>query len=239
LVSREGIRDGTYPEAAPLPSETVLAETYRVTRMTARQAVDVLKAEGLVRSEHGRGVFVRRRPVVIRSARNRFTREFRETGKGAYDVEMKALGRTPKTELVELGPVVPPAEVAERLRLDPGEQALIRRRRMYADDDPMQLATSFVPWSLAEGTQMTTPDSGRGGIYSRLADMGHQPVRFTEDVEIRMATEDEARFLDLPAPEPVFYLVRTAFDASDRPVEICEHVMPGDRWALTYEWVAD
>jgi GntR family transcriptional regulator len=120
--------------------------------MTARQAVTVLKAEGLVRSEHGRGVFVRRRPVVIRSARNRFTREFRETGKGAYDVEVKGLGRTPKTELVELGPVFPPAEVAERLRLGPGEQALIRRRSMYADHDPMQLATSFVPWSLAEGT---------------------------------------------------------------------------------------
>jgi GntR family transcriptional regulator len=63
---------------------------------------------------------------------------------------------------------------------------------MHADHDPMQLATSFVPWSLAEGTQMTTPDSGRGGIYSR------------------MASEDEARFLDLPAPGPVLYLVRTA-----------------------------
>jgi hypothetical protein len=91
------------------------------------------------------GVFVRRRPVVIRSARNRLTREFRETGKGACDVEMKALGRMPRAELVELGPVVPPAEVADRLGLEPGEQALIRRRRMYADDEPMQLATSLCP----------------------------------------------------------------------------------------------
>jgi GntR family transcriptional regulator len=44
-----------------------------VTRMTARQAVDVLKTEGLVRGEHGRGVFVQR-PTVHRLARNRFTR---------------------------------------------------------------------------------------------------------------------------------------------------------------------
>jgi GntR family transcriptional regulator len=236
---RESIRDGTYPEGSALPSESALAETYGVTRMTARQAVDVLKAEGLVRSEHGRGVFVRRRPVVIRSARNRFTKQFRETGKGAYDAEMKALGRTARTELVELGAVAAPAEVAERLRLDPGDQALIRRRRMYADDEPMQLATSYVPWSLAEGTQMTTEDTGPGGLYSRLADVGHRPVRFTEEVAIRMASEDESRFLNLPAPEPVFYLVRTAYDDSERPVEICEHIMPGDRWELTYEWAAD
>lgn len=101
---------------------------------------------------------------------------------------------------------------------------------MYADE-PMQLATSYVPWSPAEGTQMTTEDTGPGGLYSRLADIAHRPVRFTEEIAIRMASEDESRFLNLPAPEPVFYLVRTAYDACDRPVEICEHTMPGDRWS--------
>jgi hypothetical protein len=37
----------------------------------------------------------------------------------------------------------------------------------------------------------------------------------------------------------VFNLFRTAFDESGAPVEICEHVMLGDRWLLTYEWAAD
>jgi GntR family transcriptional regulator len=73
-------REGQDPEGTPLPSETQLAEMYDVTRMTARQAVDVLKNEGLVRSEHGRGVFVRQRATVHRLARNRFTRQRRETG---------------------------------------------------------------------------------------------------------------------------------------------------------------
>ena len=127
---RAGIREGRYPEGTPLPSESQLAEIYDVTRMTARQAVDVLKNEGLVRSEHGRGVFVRQRPTVHRLARNRFTRQRRETGKGAYDVEMKELGFTPGVELVEVGPVTPPVEIVKRLHLEPGEQALIRRRRI-------------------------------------------------------------------------------------------------------------
>jgi GntR family transcriptional regulator len=179
---RAGIREGRYPEGTPLPSESQLAEMYDVTRMTARQAVDVLKNEGLVRSEHGRGVFVRQRPTVHRLARNRFTRQRRETGKGAYDVEMKELGFTPGVELVEVGPVTPPDEIVKRLQLEPGEQALIRRRRMYANGEPMQLATSYLPWSLAEGTPMAERDTGPGGIYSRLADIGHGPIRFTEDV---------------------------------------------------------
>lgn len=110
---------------------------------------------------------------------------------------------------------------------------------MYASDEPMQLATSYIPWSLAEDTQMTQPDSGPGGIYSRLADIGHGPVRFTEEVSTRLATPEESSFLSLTAPAPVFYLVRTAFDGEDRPVEICEHVMSGERWQLSYGWQAD
>jgi hypothetical protein len=103
--------EGRYGEGDALPSETALAETYGVTRMTARQAMDVLKGEGLVRSEHGRGVFVRSRPTVRRLARNRFTKAWREsggTGRGAYEVEMRQLGLEPGVELVELGPVTPP-----------------------------------------------------------------------------------------------------------------------------------
>ena len=35
---------------------------------------------------------------------------------------------------------------------------------------------------------MIERDSGPGGIYSRLADVGHGPVRFTEEVATRMST---------------------------------------------------
>jgi UTRA domain len=77
---------------------------------------------------------------------------------------------------------------------------------------------------------------GPGGLYSRLADIGHAPVRFTGDVSTRMPAPEEAEFLRLTPPQPVFFLVRVAFDANDRPVETCEHIMSGDRWQLSYAW---
>ncbi len=51
---RQAIREGRYGEGDAVPRESALAKTDGVTRMTARQAVDVLKNEGLVSSEHGR-----------------------------------------------------------------------------------------------------------------------------------------------------------------------------------------
>ncbi|HBW21554.1 MAG TPA: GntR family transcriptional regulator [Actinobacteria bacterium] len=45
-----------------LPSETSLMQEYGISRITARKAVEVLAAEGLVRVSHGRGTFVIREP---------------------------------------------------------------------------------------------------------------------------------------------------------------------------------
>jgi hypothetical protein len=135
--------------------------------------MDVLKGEGLVRSEHGRGVFVRSRPTVRRLARNRFAKAWHEsggTGQGAYDVEMRQLGLKPGIELVELGPVTPPPEIAERLGLKAGEKALMPAppdmRRRPADAARRLLC----PVVLRRGHADGRADSGRGGIYKTRAE---------------------------------------------------------------------
>lgn len=53
-----GMLDGTFLANARLPSERVLAEQYKVSRNTVREAVQRLAARGLVRSRQGAGVFV-------------------------------------------------------------------------------------------------------------------------------------------------------------------------------------
>jgi hypothetical protein len=47
---------------------------------------------------------------------------------------------------------------------------------------------------------MVERDSGPGGIYSLLADVGHGPVRFADEVATRIPTLEEARFLRLTDP---------------------------------------
>ncbi|WP_412748700.1 UTRA domain-containing protein [Krasilnikovia sp. M28-CT-15] len=70
-------------------------------------------------------------------------------------------------------------------------------------------------------------DSGRGGSYSRLADLGHALVRFTEDVNVRLPNDAEQRTLELEGTQPVFEIWHVAYTAEDRPVEVCIHVMTG------------
>ena len=94
---RGAIQRGDLEPGGRVPSEAQLIEHYGVARMTVRQAVAELKAEGLVIAEHGRGVFVRSRPSVRRLASDRFARRHREVGKAAFLAETESIG-TPSVD---------------------------------------------------------------------------------------------------------------------------------------------
>jgi GntR family transcriptional regulator len=230
---RRQIVSGGLPAGEQVPSENQLIEEYGAARQTVRQALAVLKGEGLIYAERGRGAFVRHRPPVRRLAFDRFARRHRKEGKAAYLVEME--GRRPVVQVLYVGPDKATSQVAAWLRLRVGEKVLRRSRRYLDADQPMELATSYIPWTLAEGTAMVQEDTGPGGVYARIEEQGRDLARFTEEVEARMPTLEEARALALPAGTPIFHLVRIAYDVEDRPVEVCDTIMAADRYVLTYE----
>ncbi len=232
---RSAIMQGELGEGAQLPSERALMDTYGAARGTVRQAIAVLRAEGLVEVEQGRGAFVRRRPPVRRLASDRFAQRHRKEGKAAFLAEMEADERTPQVEVLEVGQAAAPEDVAERLRLNPDAPVLVRRRRYLGDGQPMELAVSYVPWALAEDTPMVEHNPGPGGIYARLEQAGHELGGLTEEVTARMPTPKEARALALRPGVPVITLVRTAYDTAGTPVEVCDTVMAANLYVLSYE----
>lgn len=56
---RAQIRGGSLAPGTPLPSTTQLAEQYDASLSLVKEAVRVLRAEGLVVGQQGKGVFVR------------------------------------------------------------------------------------------------------------------------------------------------------------------------------------
>ena len=73
-----------------------------------------------------------------------------------------------------------------------------------------------------------------GGIYARLEELGHRLGRFEEEVRARMPTPAEVRALRLPPGVPVFHLIRTAYDAEERAVEICDTIIDANAYVLAY-----
>ena len=57
-ILRDQIRSGKLPAGARIPPLTALCDAYEVAPMTARHAIGILKGEGLVITQPGRGTFV-------------------------------------------------------------------------------------------------------------------------------------------------------------------------------------
>lgn len=55
---RAGIQSGEYPPGRPLPSKTRLQQELGLTIKTISKAMDVLRAEGLVTTVTGMGIYV-------------------------------------------------------------------------------------------------------------------------------------------------------------------------------------
>jgi GntR family transcriptional regulator len=193
----------------------------------------------LVIAEHGRGVFVRTRPKTRRLAHDRFSRKHRERGKAAFMVEAEAEQTAPSVDVYYVGPEKAPANVAARLSVKTGTRVLVRRRRYSSDGQPTEIATSYLPWSLASGTPMTQENPGPGGIYARIEEAGHRLAKFTEEVTARLPTQEEARALRLSPGTPVLTLVRVAYDTEAMAVEVCDTVMSAEHYTLAYELPAD
>lgn len=232
---RASIDDGDLSPGDRLPSEAALIEHYQVARMTARQAIGELRAEGRVVAEQGKGVFVRQPVQVRRLASERFARRHREAGLAAFSVEAEKTGFTPRVDQMEISTAAPSDDIRDRLRLDEGDEVVIRSRRYLADGQPVETAVSYLPASLAVGTPIAEADTGPGGIYARLEDMGFELDHFTEEVSARMPNADERRRLQLTDGVPVVVLVRTAYDTTGRPLEVCDTLKAAPAYVLEYE----
>jgi GntR family transcriptional regulator len=235
---REAINAGQLAAEERLPSEAALIDHFGVARMTVRQAVQELRSEGLVISEHGRGVFVRSSPPIRRLASDRFARRHRASGKAAFTVEAEKSGYTPKVDNIAVTREKPNSVVAERLRLTTDDAVVVRSRRYLADGRPVETAISYIPAEFAQGTKIEQVDTGPGGIYARLEEAGHKLARFTEEVGARMPTPAERRALQLPAGAPVLTVVRTAYDTNDVAVEVCDTVKVASAYLLEYDFTA-
>ncbi len=236
---RARIADGTYPRGVPLPSEDRLAEEFGVSRVTINRAIGLLRASGDVKVRRGVGTVVRTLPRITRDVTTRHATDSRQPPppSRAADSEISGMGLRPRTDYREVGETTPPPVVTRILGITEADRVLVRRRVHYADEDPTEMADSYYPLPVVERCpDLRDVDGGCGGAYVPLAAAGLTPVRFTEDVDVRVPTEEEQRVLDLEPTQVVFHTVHVAYTFDGDPLEVCMHVMPGHLWTLRYGW---
>jgi GntR family transcriptional regulator len=131
-----------------------------------------------------------------------------------------------------------PDRINQVLSIEAGASACVRSRRFVLDDKPVLLSTSYLPADLVAGSAITQEDTGPGGTYARLAELGYKPVHFREEIRSRMPSQEEASRLQLSMGTPVIMICRTAFADEGRPVEVNEMILDANAYVLEYDFDA-
>ncbi|MET8122740.1 GntR family transcriptional regulator [Micromonospora sp. NPDC005291] len=234
---REQINGGALAPGDRVPTEADLSERYDTSRNTVRLALDVLRNEGLITSQQGRGSFVRSEPPMRYYASLTGSRQRRleaERKRDTFGQQIEAQGKRPK-QVSTVETVAANAEIAAHLALQPGDLVALRRRVQYADDEPLQLGDSYYPLTIVQGSKIMDPADVAEGTDQVLEDLGHTPTRYQDEITWRMPTAEEATALHLGPATPVGRLLRTTLDQNDLPVEVYQVILPGDRHVLLYE----
>jgi GntR family transcriptional regulator len=229
---REAVTRGDYPPGTTIPKETELMAAHGAGRETVRRAIIQLTAEGLVEPVRRRGTVVRARPARQLITRSRLV--YRD--ELGYYFDLAAQGWRPlRPPVVSRGPV--PFDIAVRLGLAPGDEAVIRDRIMGQPETgrPTQLATSYIPAALAaELPVLAARDTGPGGIYDRMEEAGFGPIRWTEGITTRPPSPVEASRLGLAPGVALLRIVRLGSSPDGRPLEVNDTRMSGEEFEISY-----
>jgi GntR family transcriptional regulator len=194
---RTQIDEGTFATDSKLPAESELTRRFDVSRVTVRQAIAQLLAEGYVVSKQGKGTFV---------SRNKFVHDLKPM-RGFYDA-LVAQGVEPKTKLLEFGPVATP--VAIRQAFGEGEGDCFRLKRLYlVDGEPIALVVSYLP---PQASGLTWEQANRNPIYVLLESLLSMPVTKADiHIRARSAGTSIGQALGLPPRAALLVMDRESF----------------------------
>ncbi|MEZ0066657.1 GntR family transcriptional regulator [Streptacidiphilus sp. MAP12-20] len=235
---RDAVLRGELRPGQQIPSENELKDRFHTTRVTVRKAIALLKADGLLVSQQGKGAFVRPRPAVQMLTTGANFRRRRYSGEPNYNAEATAQGRNARQELIDVETVPAPPEIAARFDVPEGTPVIVRRLRFLADEEPMQLVNAYYLAARFAGTAVADRRRIRGGVSQLIEDpdgpIQQRIVQFVEELELRMPQPDERDLLAIPPGVPLARVFRTGHVASGEIVEVLDSRVPCDRHTFRY-----
>jgi GntR family transcriptional regulator len=217
LVSQ--IQSGDYKAGSRLPSERELSDIHKVSRITARQAIDLLMEDGLIFREQGRGTFVAE------------PRMRQLQGLTSFTDDMQARGYIPHSQVLTQEVLEADEELQNSLRVSPGQRVLHLVRLRMADDRPIAMQASYISLALCSGLENESFENQ--SLFALLRSKYYLYPAWTEvDVQAIPASKEESQLLAVRPNDPLLVIRGKTFTDSFDPIETVRTTYVGKGLAL-------
>jgi len=216
VLIRDKILSGTYPNGALIPTEKQLEQTFNVSRITVKRALDELAKEGLVSRQRGRGTMVTFSAPVSSSLGNM---------DGLLEDMLNIVLET-KVQILEFDYVTAAPHVTDALKLSPDAKVQHAVRTRYKDETPFSYVITYVPEDIGRSFKRT--DLKDQPILALIEKSGVSISRARQTVTATLADGTTAPALNIGIGSPLLKVSRIVYDTDDRPVEyIIIYYWPG------------
>ncbi|MFV9510857.1 GntR family transcriptional regulator [Tepidibacillus sp. LV47] len=219
---KEMIEKGQLKPGEMIPSEREWAETYDISRMTVRQAINNLVNDGYLVRKRGKGTFVAATKI-----------EQPLKGLTSFSEDMRARGMEPGTNVLEFRTIPASPTLAQQLDIREGAEIYEIRRIRLADQFPMALETLYMPCALVPGL---TREIVSGSIYEFIETKLGLVIRSAvQIIEASVARKLEADLLQVKEGAPVLSIQRNSYLENGQSLEVVKSIYRGDRYKFTVE----
>lgn len=202
-------------------SEGDVARFLGVSKMPVRQAFQKLRSEGLLVIAKGK------RPIV---GSGRVPWNFQQLR--GFSEEMRRRGLVPSAKLMSMDLLEPEIEVAQALKLTPGERVYCARRLRYVNEEPVAIVTSFLPARIFTG--IDKQDLENQSLYHLFEHTYKRKLQWAEEIiGAAVAGEEEAQVLQAQVGSPILIIKETTYDMQNIAIEYSVSFLHGDRYSAS------
>jgi GntR family transcriptional regulator len=219
------IQKGRYAMNDKLPSESKLAELFRVNRNTVRQAISDLVTKGVVLKKNGVGSF-----VIGRAAQPvKYTLQHISS----FTDDMIHMGISPKTRLLSKSMIEAPGDVAEKLMLGKEKWVILMERLRLGNGIPLVIERSYLPYKEYKAILKMRLT---GSLYHLLTKKFHVELhRSIQTFRATLLSNEDAGLLGVSPRSPGIFLESLIYDSKNIPVEVLHAFHRGDKYLFEVE----
>lgn len=210
VLLKNNIVNGSIEFGKQMPTEQQLSETFDISRITVKRAMDDLAAQDLIARHRGKGSHVTYHytPEPVKAPLVGMLENLAEMSKHSH------------VQVLSIQSLNPPADIRAQLDLSEEQQA-VKVIRVRSDEDKNPYAF-YVSWTLPQAKGFTQANIEKKTRLSILKENGVKIAKVEQTLAAENADANVAARLNVAPNTALLSLTRHSFDAEGKLIDILQ-----------------